>query len=192
MRFGMKERMKHQHRHEGHPSMGLGRRGARGERPFESRHRGPRLFQKQELRLLLLSIIAEKKRHGYELAKAIETMSGGAYAPSPSTVYPTLAMMAAAGIVVGTDDESARRSFAITDAGLAELEQAGAIVDELRQRLHELAEQGEKTDATPVRRAINNLRAVMDAQLGKPGISRETLLETAALIDEAARKIERL
>jgi DNA-binding PadR family transcriptional regulator len=192
MRFGTKERMKHQHRQEGHLSMGFGRRGGRGAHPFESGNRGPRLFHKEELRLVLLSFIAEKERHGYELAKAIEAMSGGAYAPSPSTVYPTLAIMAAAGIIVGTDDESARRSFAITDAGRAELEQTGAIVEELRQRLRDLAEQSAKTDAAPVRRAVHNLRAVMDAQLGKPGVSRETLLETAALIDEAARKIERL
>jgi DNA-binding PadR family transcriptional regulator len=192
MRFGMKEEMNHRGRHEGHHFMGFGRRGGRGEHSSEGRHSGRRPFERQELRLLLLSLIGEKERHGYELAKAIEILSGGAYAPSPSTVYPTLAMMAAAGIIAGTDDQSARRSFAITEAGRAELEQTAAIVEELRQRLQGLAAQSATTDATPVRRAVHNMRAVLEAQLDRPGVNHETLLETAALIDEAARKIERL
>ena len=151
-----------------------------------------RLFDGEELRLLLLSLIGEEKRHGYELIKAIEDMTGGGYAPSPGMVYPTLAMMAEMGAIAETDDAGARRSFAITDAGRAELERNAATVKALRERLQGLAEQSGRTDSTPVRRAMHNLGIVLRTRLGQDGVSRDTLLEATALIDEAARKIERL
>ena len=151
-----------------------------------------RLFDGEELRLLLLSLIGEEKRHGYELIKAVEDLTGGGYAPSPGMVYPTLAMMAEMGAIAETADAGARRSFAITDAGRAELERSAAIVKALRERLQGLAEQSGRTDSMPVRRAMHNLGIVLRTRLGQDGVSRDTLLEATALIDEAARKIERL
>jgi len=175
--------------------MGWGMRRMRGEHsgetPFGPRMRR-RLFDGEELRLLLLSLIADQPRHGYELIKAIEEMSGGAYAPSPGMVYPILAMTAEMGLINEAADASARRSFAISETGRAELERSAATVKALRERLQGLAAQREKTDSMPVRRAMHNLRVVLETRLGQEGVSRDTLLETAALIDEAARKIERL
>ena len=179
-----------------HPMMSWGMRRIRGEGsgegPFGPRQGRRRLFDGEELRLVLLSLIGEENRHGYELIKAIEDLSGGAYAPSPGMVYPMLAMMAEMGVITEAADASARRSFAISDAGRAELEKAAATVKALRERLQGLAAQREKTDSMPVRRAMHNLRVVLETRLGQDGVSRDTLLETAALIDEAARKIERL
>jgi len=173
-----------------------GSRRGRGESADEgmyaSRYSRRRLFDGEELRLLLLSLIAEQQRHGYELIKAIEDMTGGDYAPSPGMVYPTLAMMAELGLISEAADASARRSFAVTDAGRAELERASETVKALRERLQGLAAQREKTDSTPVRRAMYNLGIVLRTRLGQDGVSRDTLLEAVALIDEAARKIERL
>jgi len=176
--------------------MGWGGRRMRGEGggegPFGSRFARRRMFDGDELRLVLLSLIGEENRHGYELIKAIDDLSGGAYAPSPGMVYPMLAMMDELGVIREAADASARRSFAITDAGRAELEKAAPIVKALRERLQGLAAQREKTDSAPVRRAMHNLRIVLESRLSQDGVSRDTLLETAALIDEAARKIERL
>ena len=161
-----------------------------GESGYNSRAR--RLFDGEELRLVLLSLIGDEKRHGYELIKAVEEMTGGGYAPSPGMVYPTLAMMAEMGAIAETADAGARRSFEITDAGRAELERNAAAVKALRERLQGVAERSGRTDATPVRRAMYNLGIVLRTRLGQEGVSRDTLLEATALIDEAARKIERL
>src|SRR5438128_1260199 len=59
-----------------------GRHGGRGGR------RG--MFRPGELRLVLLKLIADQPRHGYDLIQSIEEMTGGEYAPSPGVVYPTL------------------------------------------------------------------------------------------------------
>ena len=52
-----------------------------------------RMFEGGELRLVLLKLITDQPRHGYELIKAIEEMTGGDYAPSPGIVYPTLTLL---------------------------------------------------------------------------------------------------
>ena len=196
MRFSFRDRIMHHVQHGDHPMMGWGMRRMRGESggggPFGPRFARRRVFDGEELRLVLLSLIGEENRHGYELIKAIEDLSGGAYAPSPGMVYPMLAMMAEMGVISEAADASARRSFAITAAGRAELENAAATVKALRERLQGLAAQRENTDSMPVRRAMHNLRVVLETRLSQQGVSRDTLLETAALIDEAARKIERL
>ena len=53
-----------------------------------------RMFDGGELRLVLLKLIQDEPRHGYDLIKEIEELTGGAYAPSPGVVYPTLSMLA--------------------------------------------------------------------------------------------------
>ena len=50
-------------------------------------------FDNGELRLVILGMIAEQPRHGYELIKAIEERMGGSYSPSPGVIYPTLAYL---------------------------------------------------------------------------------------------------
>src|SRR3977135_4353694 len=74
------------------------RRYARGERDGRHWHRGGRgglgrLFAPGELRPVILNLIAEKPRHGYEIIKAIEDQVGGAYSPSPGVIYPTLTLL---------------------------------------------------------------------------------------------------
>src|SRR5919204_3293828 len=52
-----------------------------------------RIFDSGELRLVLLKLIADQPRHGYELIRAIEELTAGSYVPSPGVVYPTLTML---------------------------------------------------------------------------------------------------
>ena len=58
-----------------------------------------RMFGAGELRLVLLKLIADEPRHGYELMKALEDMTGGAYSPSPGTIYPTLSLLSDEGAI---------------------------------------------------------------------------------------------
>ena len=73
--------------------------GGEGLRGRMGRHgRSGRMFQHGDLRLLVLALIAEAPRHGYELIREIEARLGGAYAPSPGVVYPTLTMLEELGL----------------------------------------------------------------------------------------------
>ncbi|WP_162874533.1 PadR family transcriptional regulator, partial [Pseudomonas viridiflava] len=52
--------------------------------------RGPRVFAPDDLKVLLLALIAEQPAHGYDLIRKIEGLFDGAYCPSPGVIYPTL------------------------------------------------------------------------------------------------------
>ena len=150
-----------------------------------------RMFDGGELRLVLLKLIADKPRHGYDLIRAIEERTGGAYAPSPGIVYPTLTMLNEMGLIDEQLAESARKLFAVTPEGTTHLAEHDAEVVAMLARLDELAAMRERTDAVPIRRAMHNLRSVLMSRLGE-GLDKERMHEAVELIDEAARKIERL
>lgn len=149
-----------------------------------------RMFDGGELRLVLLKLIEDAPRHGYDLIREIEERTGGAYAPSPGVVYPTLTMLAD---MEQIDEQTGgtRKVFAITEAGKAHLAENAKAVEALMARLAELGSMRERTRGGPVRRAMMNLRTVLHHRLAEEG-DAETLHAVAAIIDEAAQKIERL
>ena len=168
---------------EGRGRSGPGRRGPGG--------RG-RMFGSGELRLALLGLIAEAPRHGYELIKAIEELSGGNYAPSPGVVYPTLSLLTDEGVIEDQAGEGARKSFAATGAGRAELADRQGEYDTIVARLKSLAEESERTSAPPLKRAMGNLFHAVKDRMAAGDFDRDTVHAIAEILDEAARKIERL
>ena len=165
------------------------RGGGRGGRGGGGRRR---LFDNETLRLILLKLIADEPRHGYDLIRAIEALSGEAYAPSPGVVYPTLTLLADMDLIAEQPGEGSRKRFAITDAGRVQIEDRKAALDLALERLASLAQKAQRMDGGPVRRAMHNLRFALQNRLEKEGADEQTLLDVAALIDEAAHKIERL
>src|SRR3954454_17324215 len=94
-----------------------------------------RMFDGGELRIVLLKLISDKPRHGYDLIRAIEERTGGAYAPSPGIVYPTLTLLGEMGFIGEQEAEGARKLFAITPEGAAHLEEHAAEVVAIFARL---------------------------------------------------------
>ena len=160
------------------------------------RRRG-RMFGQGELRLLLLHLIAEQPRHGYELIKAIEEMTAGSYAPSPGTVYPTLSLLEDEGAIreVAGGDEP-RKAFEATAQGREELEDRKEEAEALVERLSghgKRHEERRRAFATPeMFRALGNLAQVVKIKARKGGLDEDTMAQIVDLIDEMARKIERL
>ncbi len=183
--------------HRGGRGRGFGKGFGGG---FGGRHgdghegRGPRrrMFNSGELRLLLLKLIADEPRHGYDLIRQIEELTGGAYAPSPGVIYPTLTLLDDMGQIAAQQSEGAKKLFAITPEGEAELGANEELIEALVARLAALGEERERTDAASVRRAMGNLRQVLINRLAGRETDKETLHAIVALIDEAAQKIERL
>src|SRR6202158_3749734 len=79
-----------------------------------------RFFGPGEVRLALLSLIAEAPKHGYELMRQLEERSGGIYQASAGTVYPTLAQLEDEGLIASESTEG-KRVFRITDLGREEI-----------------------------------------------------------------------
>ncbi len=151
-----------------------------------------RLFDSGALRLMVLQLLHDAPRHGYDLIRALDEASSGAYVPSPGMIYPLLSMLVEMDLVQEIASEGARKMLAITPAGEAELVEQADKVTALFAKLETLAQARDKTDAMPVRRAMHNLRSILMARLAQDGVSQDTIFAAVALIDDAAQKIERL
>lgn len=150
------------------------------------------MFDGSELRLILLKLIEESPRHGYDLIREIEERSGGAYVPSPGVVYPTLTMLDDMALIEEQKTEGSRRAFAIAEAGRAHLAERDEEVAALFARLADLGTERARTSGGPVRRAMRNLKTALQERLSGDDLDADTLHRVAAILDEAVQKIERL
>lgn len=155
-------------------------------------HRRGRMFRHGELRLALLKLLADEPRHGYELIKAIEELTGGDYAPSPGAVYPTLQLLADEGMIEEQGDDTPRKAFAATDAGRAELADKAGEVDALFERLTAHGEREHRGRSPHLWRAMGNLGNVLKHRARAGKLDQDTIEEIVDMIDEMAKRIERL
>jgi DNA-binding PadR family transcriptional regulator len=151
-----------------------------------------RQFDGSELKLLLLTLIAEEPRHGYDLIREIEERTGGGYAPSPGVVYPTLTLLDEMGLIEEVKEEGARKRFAITDAGKAHLAEQKALVDAITERLGAIGDREKKGDRAPIRRSVMGLMMAVREAVASGHDNADIAHDIAAILDEAAQKIERL
>jgi DNA-binding PadR family transcriptional regulator len=151
-----------------------------------------RVFEAGELRLVLLKLIAQQPRHGYDLIRAIEEMTGGSYAPSPGVVYPTLTMLEDMGLIVGAQVEGSRKAYSITPEGEAHLAERSDEVEALMGRLSDFGVDQRKAGGAPIKRAVGNLLSALWHRVTREDADEQTLHDVAAILDEAAQKIERL
>src|SRR5471030_2167939 len=101
---------------------------------------GGRMFEQGDLKLVILRLLEEKPRHGYEVIKELEARFGGRYAPSPGTVYPTLTMLEDMGFARVVPEEGGKKIYEITDAGRAHLEENATGVNDIFERIARFVE----------------------------------------------------
>ena len=166
---------------------GFGGRQGRDGAGGHGRRRG--LYDSEELRLVLLSLIGEQARHGYDLIREIEERTGGVYAPSPGIVYPTLTMLQDMGLIIESAAAGTRKVYALTPEGTAHLAQNKQAAEALLARITELGA-AQKGDSAPVRRALRNLYGALAEKLARND-DDELRHRIAAMLDEVTQKIER-
>lgn len=158
---------------------------------FGGRHGGGagRFFETGALRFVILSLIAEAPRHGYEIIKLIEERLGGAYAPSPGVVYPLLTMMEEMGQAT-VEVNGTRKQYAITEEGSRVLEENKATVDAIVERMKQAGAGPQMGRSPQILRAIENLRMVLRMKAGS--LTAEDVHKVTDILDAAAREIERM
>jgi DNA-binding PadR family transcriptional regulator len=171
-----------EHRHEDH-QFGQGRDGGRSGLG--------RFFAHGDLRLVILHLIAEKPRHGYEIIKAIEEQVGGAYSPSPGVIYPTLTLLEELGHVTVSPGDGAKKLHAITTEGRAYLDAYRPAVDALLARMQEANRVHDGGPAPQIVRAMENMKLALRLRLSRGPLSDEQVNAVAAAIDGAAISVER-
>ena len=150
------------HHGRGRRRHGGGFKSGHGHDEFGSWGGRGRVFGPGDLRLLLLALIKEQPRHGYELMKEIEQRFEGAYTPSPGSVYPTLTLLEELGYVRASTVEGARRLFEITEEGSAFLAENAAVIAGVMDRM-QLAARAMTGHAPPaaLHQAMHTLKAAL-------------------------------
>ena len=159
-----------------------------------------------DLQLLILGLLAEKPRHGYEIIKALDERSKGFYVPSPGMVYPALTYLEEIGHATVEVDGS-RKLYHITDEGKLHLEanrstadalfaqfgRVGERMDRVRRAMH-AAETGEGPDAEHERRGSKELlrarRDLKAALADKWDSSREEQQRVIEILKRATAEIQ--
>jgi len=169
----------HDREHEGRHEHG--ERGERGSR---------RLFAHGDLRLLALHLIGERARHGYEIIKEIEDLTGGAYSPSPGVIYPTLTWLEELGHVSVAVGEGTKKLHAITVEGRAHLDIYRPTLDALLARIRPLRTARTGAAAPRIAAALENLQHALKSRLAR-GPDDAQIERIAAAIDAAALAVDK-
>jgi len=172
------------------------------EHAFRRRHRHHhrtrgfgrgRFFGAGEVRLALLDLLAEEPRHGYDLIKALETRSGGAYRASAGTIYPTLQLLEDEGLATAEEREG-KRVYRLTDAGRALLAEERESVAAIWRRAEDWSEWGpwgglfDPEAAEVLRPALRLAKAAVRAAARDPAL----VDDIRALLRRARSEIEDL
>jgi DNA-binding PadR family transcriptional regulator len=150
-----------------------------------------RFFAHGDLRLVILHLIADRPRHGYEIIKAIEDQVAGAYSPSPGVIYPTLTHLDELGYVTVTAGDGGKKLHEITAEGRAFLDANRRTVDALLARMAETSRTRAGGTAPQIVRAMENLRLALRLRLARGPLEEEQINAVAAALDAAATGVER-
>jgi DNA-binding PadR family transcriptional regulator len=160
-----------------------------GARGFRGPFRG-RIFDNGDLRFVILRLISEKPRYGYEIIKAIEEKLGGSYAPSPGVVYPTLTLLEELGYVTVTMGEGTKKLHTITAEGTAALEANKSAVDGLFERMEQAGAAFGKGRSPQIMRAVENFRMALRMKTSQGALNEEQVRKIVDAIDGAVKAIE--
>lgn len=140
-----------------------------------------RFFRHGELPLVLLSLVANEPRHGYEIMSELTRLFGPRYKASPGSIYPAIEALEVEGLIAGSE-ESGRIVYSITTEGLRALDDRAELLAALEYRLDVNLNESESLDVL-----LTRFKARLAPLSGRVDSS-----EAAQILDAAATEIELL
>jgi len=142
------------------------------------------------MKYVILKLLKDKPRHGYEVMKELQERLHGCYSPSPGTVYPTLQWLEDEGLVVAKEVEG-KKVYEITDAGRRFLEEHRDVVDDIFERVREAVDSTLGGKMADVNRSLGRLvKAVYrTGWRSRDEATREGLVK---ILDRAMAEVEAL
>jgi DNA-binding PadR family transcriptional regulator len=156
------------------------------------RGRAGRLFEQGDLKYVILRLLDEKPRHGYDIIKELESRFGGTYAPSPGTVYPTLTMLEDLGFANVVPEDGGKKIYEITDEGRRHLAEHSSTVQDIFDRIANFVEGITDTPMTDVHQAFRQMARATYATATSNLHDKAKLEEIKAVLERAAAEIEKL
>jgi DNA-binding PadR family transcriptional regulator len=162
--------------------------GAKGPR----RGRAGRMFEQGDLKLVILRLLEEKPRHGYEIIKELETRSAGAYSPSPGTIYPTLTMLEDMGYARAVPEEGGKKIYQITDEGRKHLAEHSSTVNDVFDRILKFAEGFTDSAMMDVNNAFRNVAKATYSTATSHLQDKDRLAKIKGILERASAEIDAL
>jgi DNA-binding PadR family transcriptional regulator len=150
------------------------------------------VFEQGDLKYVILRLLAEKPRHGYEIIKELEERFGGAYAPSAGTVYPTLSLLEDLGYASVTPEEGGKKVYSITPEGQAYLDENKSAVEDVFERIQEFGSNILSESMMQVNRAFGRVARATYTTLPWQSGDNNITSEIKAILERAADEIEAL
>jgi DNA-binding PadR family transcriptional regulator len=150
-----------------------------------------RVFERGDLKFVILRLISAKAMHGYEVMQALEEESCGVYKPSPGSVYPTLQMLEDEGLV-RSREEDGKKVYEITDEGRRYLDEHGDVVDEIFERIGSFADRFWGKDTRDLSAAFSRMAQSTFEGAFAWDLGSETLREMADVLDRARQELDDL
>ena len=144
-------------------------------------------FQKGDLKYVILDLIRDKPRHGYEIIRAMEERSHGFYTPSPGSVYPTLQMLEEMGYV-SSDQQDGKKVYTITDEGRRFLDERRDFAEEIKSHMRDWWNPEDMVEIGETMREFGRLGRLIARQARRTGT--EKMRRIQEIISRAYREIE--
>jgi len=152
---------------------------------FEPRPSGGSRMSRGDVRTAVLSLLAEKPMHGYQIINEIAERSGGTWKPSAGSVYPTLQLLADEGLIEA-QEQNGRKTYSLTEAGRAvTVESADMPAPWEASSERDGSRDHARFSALP--KAGVDLAAAA-AQVGRSG-STEQVQQAVEVLDDARRRL---
>ena len=159
-------------------AFGTGRRGL-----------GFKVFDRGDLKYMILKLLSDKPMHGYEVMRALEEESCGCYTASAGSVYPTLQMLEDQGYVV-CEEKEGKKVYSITDEGLEFLDENGDLVDDILERVSEFTDRFFRSEMKDLTGSFRKLAQVTFERGIRWAETPEELQKMIEILERAIREIE--
>jgi len=163
-------------------------RGFREKHSFRGHWRENPL-QKGDLKYVILDLIREKPRHGYEVIRALEERSHGFYAPSPGVVYPTLQMLEEMGHA-SVAEQDGKKVYSITEEGCRFLDDRGHFAEELKRHMSDWWKSKDVAEMSQIKRELRRLSRLVSGQA--PHTDMKKIHRIKEVISRAYSEIEEI
>src|ERR687895_1294017 len=150
-----------------------------------------RVFEKGDLKYVILDLLEEEPAHGYEVMRALEGRFRGFYSPSPGSVYPTLQMLEDLGYVTSTQRDG-KKVYQITDAGRGFWEKNRRSVENIWGRVGGGWDPEVGREIHEIKHEVMGLGKLFGRELHEGRLDREKLRRVREVISRAAREIEEI
>ena len=152
------------------------------------RHRG-RMFDRGDLRYMILTLLDKQPMHGYEVMQALSREAAGLYTPSAGSVYPVLQLLQDQGYVI-SEDRDGKRVYSITDTGRAFLKENSDRVDDVFEKISDYTSRFRGSEMRDLTRSFIKFAQVSFEEAVRGAGDTEKLDELKEILERATREME--